>query len=133
MAELASSGVLLYDVADGVATITLNRPDRLNALNTEMYESLLEAFDRTDSDDNVRVVVVTGAGRAFCAGADLGDGARTFDYGVTARPARGSPGSRRDARAADLPLSQARYRRHQRSGRRCRRHHDAPDGYPDHG
>jgi len=84
MAEPANSAAVWYEVTDGIATITLNRPDRLNALNTEMYEGLLEAFDRTDGDDGVRAVVVTGAGRAFCAGADLGRGARTFDYGESA-------------------------------------------------
>jgi enoyl-CoA hydratase/carnithine racemase len=70
-----------YSLTDGVATITLNRPDRLNALNDEMYAGILAAFDQTDADDGVRAVIVTGAGRAFCAGADLGAGARTFDYG----------------------------------------------------
>jgi enoyl-CoA hydratase/carnithine racemase len=77
---------VLYSVADGVATITLNRPDRLNALNGAMYHGLIEAFDQTDRDDKVRAVVVTGAGRAFCAGADLSGGARTFDYGQDAVP-----------------------------------------------
>ena len=75
---------VLYSVADGVATITLNRPERLNALNSAMYHGLIEAFDQTDRDDKVRAVVVTGAGRAFCAGADLSGGARTFDYGQDA-------------------------------------------------
>jgi enoyl-CoA hydratase/carnithine racemase len=70
-----------YHVTGGVATITLSRPDKLNALNGEMYEGLMAAFDATDGDDAVRAVVVTGAGRAFCAGADLGGGAATFDYG----------------------------------------------------
>jgi enoyl-CoA hydratase/carnithine racemase len=69
---------LTYAIADGVATITLNRPDRLNAFNRTMFGELLEAFDETDADDAVRAVVVTGAGRAFCAGADLGGGAKTF-------------------------------------------------------
>jgi enoyl-CoA hydratase/carnithine racemase len=92
MAAEASSATVLYDVTDGVATITLNRPDRLNALNTEMQQALLDAFDRTDADDGVRAVVVTGAGRAFCAGADLGRGARTFDYGETAA----APAAHRD-------------------------------------
>jgi enoyl-CoA hydratase/carnithine racemase len=71
---------VIYTVDDGVATITLNRPERLNALNNELYAGILAAFDRTDSDDQVRAVIVTGAGRAFCAGADLGAGSRTFDY-----------------------------------------------------
>jgi enoyl-CoA hydratase/carnithine racemase len=81
-----------YSVTDGVATITLNRPDRLNALNDEMYAGILAAFDQTDADDGVRAVIVTGAGRAFCAGADLGAGARTFDYGNHA----GDPEAHRD-------------------------------------
>src|SRR5260370_40533506 len=75
---------VLYSVAGGVATITLNRPDRLNALNNAMYHGLSEAFDQSDRDDKVRAVIVTGAGRAFCAGADLSGGARTFDYGQDA-------------------------------------------------
>ena len=69
---------LLYDVADAVATITLNRPDRLNAVNTALIQELVAAFDRADADDGVRAVIVTGAGRAFCAGADLGGGGTTF-------------------------------------------------------
>ncbi len=72
---------VLYSVSDGVATITLNRPDRLNAMNDAMYQGVLAALDETDGDDSVRAVIVTGAGRAFCAGADLGSGAATFNYG----------------------------------------------------
>src|SRR4029077_539950 len=68
-----------YDVADGVLTITLNRPDRLNAFTATMMRELIEAFDRADADDDVRVVIVTGEGRGFCAGADLGGGGGTFD------------------------------------------------------
>jgi enoyl-CoA hydratase/carnithine racemase len=67
-----------YAVSDGVATITLNRPGRLNAFTRTMMSELIEAFDQTDADDAVRAVIVTGAGRAFCAGADLGAGADTF-------------------------------------------------------
>jgi len=69
---------LTYAVADGVATITLNRPERLNAFDRTMFAELLETFDATDADDDVRAVIVTGAGRAFCAGADLGAGGRAF-------------------------------------------------------
>src|SRR3954468_22091868 len=65
---------ILYEVADGVLTITLNRPDRLNAFTGVMARELIEAFDRFDADDDVRAVVVTGAGRGFCAGADLEPG-----------------------------------------------------------
>jgi enoyl-CoA hydratase/carnithine racemase len=70
---------ILLDVADGVGTITLNRPDRLNAFTTTMARELVAAFDVTDADDEVRVVLLTGAGRGFCAGADLGRGGSTFD------------------------------------------------------
>jgi enoyl-CoA hydratase/carnithine racemase len=67
-------------VADGVATLTLNRPDRMNAFTEVMMREMIAAFDETDANDDVRVVIVTGAGRAFCAGADLGAGDATFDY-----------------------------------------------------
>lgn len=64
---------------DAVATITLDRPDRLNAFTDAMLEELVDAFDRTDADDDIRAVIVTGRGRAFCAGADLGAGEATFE------------------------------------------------------
>src|SRR3954447_7901254 len=69
-----------YEVADGVLTITLDRPDRLNAFTGVMARELIEAFDRADADDDVRAVIVTGAGRGFCAGADLERGGDTFDW-----------------------------------------------------
>ena len=69
-----------YEVADHVLTITLNRPDRLNAFTPTMGREVIEAFDRSDADDDVRAVIVTGAGRGFCAGADLGGGGGTFDW-----------------------------------------------------
>jgi enoyl-CoA hydratase/carnithine racemase len=72
---------ITYDVADGVATVTLNRPDRLNAFTNTMMRELLDVFDRIDADDDVRAVVVTGAGRAFCAGMDLAAGGDTFASG----------------------------------------------------
>ena len=75
---------ILYAVDDGILTITLNRPERLNAFTARMCGELLDALDRADADDAVRVIVFTGAGRAFCAGADLGSGGDTFDS-----PARG--------------------------------------------
>ena len=71
---------ILTDLTDRILTITLNRPDRLNAFTTQMRDELISAFDRADADDEVRVVIVTGAGRGFCAGADLSKGAETFDY-----------------------------------------------------
>lgn len=68
------------EVSERVLTITLNRPERLNAWTSTMAEELIEAFDRADADDEVRVVIVTGAGRGFCAGADLAAGSKTFNY-----------------------------------------------------
>ena len=88
-----------YGVEDGVATITLNRPDKLNAFNTQMMKDLIAAFDVTDGDDAVKAVIVTGAGRAFCAGADLSAGGETFDYdkrGGEDRAARTREGVQRD-------------------------------------
>lgn len=79
---------LLYAVDDGVATVTLNRPDKLNAFTAQMRDELIAAFDLTDADDAVRAVVVTGAGRAFCAGADLTAGGNTFDYAKRQDPRR---------------------------------------------
>ena len=70
---------ILYDVAQGIATITLNRPDKLNAFTGQMMLDVIAALDLTDADDDVRAVIVTGAGRGFCAGADLSRGGATFD------------------------------------------------------
>lgn len=69
---------IITDLTDHVLTITLNRPDRLNAWTHTMFGELMQAFDRADADDEVRAVIVTGAGRAFCAGADLERGGETF-------------------------------------------------------
>jgi enoyl-CoA hydratase/carnithine racemase len=68
------------EVADRVLTITLNRPDRLNAWTATMGRELIEAFDQADADDEVAAIIVTGAGRAYCAGADLAGGGETFDW-----------------------------------------------------
>jgi enoyl-CoA hydratase/carnithine racemase len=69
------------EISEGIMTITLNRPDRMNAFNGEMMLEMIDAFDVADADDAVRAIIVTGAGdRAFCAGADLGGGSATFDY-----------------------------------------------------
>jgi enoyl-CoA hydratase/carnithine racemase len=67
-----------YEVADNIATVTLHRPDRLNAFNVAMMNELLDVIDRIDADDKVRAVIVTGEGRGFCAGADLEVGADAF-------------------------------------------------------
>lgn len=70
-----------YEIADGIATVTLDRPDAMNAFTKTMMDELIAAFDASDANDAVRAVIVTGAGeRAFCAGADLSEGAATFDY-----------------------------------------------------
>lgn len=69
---------ILYNVRDNILTITLNRPEKLNAFTVEMMAEMIDAFDKADADDNVRAIIVTGAGRAFCAGADLSAGARNF-------------------------------------------------------
>src|SRR2546421_8420587 len=69
------------ELAEGVLQVTLNRPERLNAWTPTMARELHEAFDQADADDDVGAVIVTGAGRGFCAGADLGAGGETFDAG----------------------------------------------------
>lgn len=71
-----------YEVAERILTITLHRPERLNAFNGDMLQELLNALDRADADDNVRAIIVTGAGRGFCAGADLAAGGDTFNAGA---------------------------------------------------
>jgi enoyl-CoA hydratase/carnithine racemase len=77
--DTAGYRAIRYEVDGGVATITLERPDRLNAFTTRMALELLDALDRVDADPDVRALVVTGAGRAFCAGADLSGGSESFD------------------------------------------------------
>ena len=71
---------ILVDKSEGIQTITLNRPDRLNALNGQMMLDTLAALDDADADDSIRAIIFTGAGRGFCAGADLGGGGGTFDH-----------------------------------------------------
>lgn len=85
-----------YEVAERIATVTLNRPEKLNAFTHVMRDELIDAFGRADADDEVRAVIVTGAGRAYCAGADLSAGPSTFDYakreGLTAQTHRDGGG-----------------------------------------
>lgn len=69
-----------YKVEGGIAVATFSRPDKMNTFGPAMMQDLLSLFDLTDADDNVRAVVVTGSGRAFCAGADLGQGGETFNF-----------------------------------------------------
>lgn len=72
-----------YEVEDSVATLTLSRPEKLNAFTLTMMREMVAAFDLADADDSVRAVIVTGEGRAFCAGADLSAGESTFDHTET--------------------------------------------------
>ena len=69
---------LRYEIEDGIATVTLSRPDKLNAFNVTMMNEIIDVIDKVDADDNVRAVIVTGDGRAFCAGADLSEGSKAF-------------------------------------------------------
>ncbi len=71
---------ILTNVRNHILTITLNRPEKLNAFTAQMRDELIEAFDKSDADDDVRAVIITGAGRAYCAGADLSKGGDTFNY-----------------------------------------------------
>ena len=97
---------LTYVVDAGVCTLTLNRPDKLNTVTPTMIEELIAAFDHIDADDGVRAVVVTGAGRAFCAGADLSGGGKTFDragmHGSTDAATHRDGGGRVTLRIFDL-------------------------------
>ncbi|HEY1457407.1 MAG TPA: crotonase/enoyl-CoA hydratase family protein [Solirubrobacteraceae bacterium] len=80
-----------YELTDHVLTITLDRPERLNAFTPTMARELITAFDRADADDEVRAVILTGAGRGFCAGADLGGGGGTFDWRERVSPEQPIP------------------------------------------
>ena len=90
---------VLTDLADGVMTLTLNRPDKLNAFNTAMSKELIDFFQRVNAMDEVRAIVVTGAGRAFCAGADISAGAAAFQVW--------NDGSRPKKREADESITLA--------------------------
>lgn len=92
-----------YEVAEQILTITLNRPDKLNAFNATMQQELIDAFDKADKDDDVRAIIVTGEGRGFCAGADLSSGANTFD-----RDARRGPVKRNADGSVDYSDPQVR-------------------------
>src|SRR3546814_14136845 len=97
-----------YEVSDGIATLTYDRPDKLNAFTAQMTREVIDAFDRSDADAAVRAVIVTGAGRALSAGADLSGGADTFaDFSLqgdeTPVPPDGGFASRQ-AWASDIPM-----------------------------
>ena len=70
---------ILYEVEDSILTITLNRPEILNAFSGSMFNELMQAFDDADADDDVHAIIVTGAGRGFCAGQDLSAGEKTWE------------------------------------------------------
>ena len=91
------------EVAERVLTITLNRPERLNAWTATMARELIEAFDRADGDDEVGAIIVTGAGRGFCAGADLAPGGETFDWRKRAAPVRCRATTAASSRSACSP------------------------------
>ncbi len=93
---MAEYSEISYDVDGGVATITLDRPDQMNAFTATMMTELISAFDEVDADDDVRAVIVTGAGRAFCAGADLSSGGDTFDNEARGRAPSDPDAVRRD-------------------------------------
>jgi enoyl-CoA hydratase/carnithine racemase len=80
MAFDSNHETIQVELAEHVLTVTLNRPEQLNTFNAAMMNELIAVFDRADASDEVRAVIVTGAGRAFCAGADLSQGGKTFDY-----------------------------------------------------
>src|SRR6202790_977964 len=86
---------IIYEVAENIATITLNRPEKLNAFTGIMMNEMIDAFDKADADDNIRAIIVTGSGRGFCAGADLSAGGSTFDR--TAQPGEAPSRARREA------------------------------------
>src|SRR6516164_64217 len=77
-----------YEVEDQILTITLNRPDKLNAFTATMQREIIDALDAADRDDGIRAIIVTGAGRGFCAGAGLSAGRDTFDRDARRGPVR---------------------------------------------
>ena len=81
-----SYNTLRYEVADNILTLTLSRPDHLNAFTVEMAHELIDAFNRASDDDEVRAVVVTGEGRAFCAGMDLSTSGNVFGLNESLKP-----------------------------------------------
>jgi len=87
---------ITYEVAEQILTLTLNRPDKLNAFTGQMMAEMIDAFDKADTDDDVRAIIVTGAGRGFCAGADLSSGANTFDRDARRGPVKRSADGRVD-------------------------------------
>ena len=71
---------ILFEERDSLAIVHLNRPDKLNAFNQQMLHDLLDVLDTVDKKDNIKALIITGSGNAFCAGADLSSGKETFKY-----------------------------------------------------
>lgn len=98
---------ILLEKADGIATLTLNRPEKFNAMSPRMMAEIIAAFDETDADDEVRAVIITGAGKGFCGGADLSQGADIFDKDKKVE-GRDSKGHRRADGSFDYAHEDAR-------------------------
>ena len=128
-ARIMKYETLLTDLADGVMTVTLNRPDKLNAFNPAMSRELIDFFQRVNAMDEVRAIVVTGAGRAFCAGADISGGSGAFQVWNDGNHAAETRGERFD-HARDLQLPEADRGGDQWRGRGCRHHHVPAHGHP---
>ena len=95
MPDAPTPTLVEYERIDNIVTLTLNRPDKLNAYTAVMGRELADAFRRADADDAIRVVIVTGAGRGFCAGADISAGANSFDATAGTSVSFGAPNARR--------------------------------------
>jgi enoyl-CoA hydratase/carnithine racemase len=94
MTAIPQFETIKLEIAEKVAVLTLNRPEKMNAFTGQMMLDVIAAFDHTDRNDDVGAVIITGAGRAFCAGADLSEGAKTFDYDNRSdRPEKGEAGT----------------------------------------
>ena len=101
--SLPTFETLLYDVQDGIATVTLHRPEKMNAFTTQMRDDLVAVFDETDRNDDVRVVIITGAGKAFCAGADRSAARPSTTTRAANRPATSTRSTASTATAAASP------------------------------
>ena len=83
---MSDADPILFDVSNSIATLTLNRPDLMNAMNNDLMGGITTGIDRVKADTSVRVLIITGAGRGFCSGADLGQAAKRPEDSATAQP-----------------------------------------------
>ena len=134
---------LSCDLSEQILTITLNRPDKLNAFTVTMANELISAFNAASENDDVRVIIVTGAGRAFCAGMDLAVSGNVFGLDETQHPTMKDMNERledpvivkgvRDTGGrvslAIFNCKKTRHWRYQWRRSRCRCHHAVGDGY----